>query len=310
MIAKITQVLDLFPPTRFIIDLLYYLKRKITVSEVTEEILTNIEWIEEMNIPVSWFTKEKPLWISGVARLKNGDDFLEKVIESHLPFLDELILVDNMSTDKTKEICLSLKKKYPQKIKFFEYKYDVFPPWTEEKIETNSLHSLAYYYNWCFSKTKYSHVMKVDDDNLLIPERFKKIREKSLKSEHYNIYWWYNIIKDRKWQLWIPSKYKYSWRYWDHGIYKPSEKTYYTQWENFEIFANSLFYIRHWFTFFHLKFLKKWQGFTNLSESNYTKEYKNKINTLIAIDLVKRSGQSAKNYLYNTLWNEFSKKNN
>jgi len=50
------------------------------------------------------------------------------VIESYLSFVDEIILVDNLSTDKTKEICLKLQKKYPDKIKFYTYPYEVVPP--------------------------------------------------------------------------------------------------------------------------------------------------------------------------------------
>ena len=98
-------------------------------------------------------------------------------MESYLPFLDELILVDNMSTDNTKQICDKLQKKYPNKVKVFQYLYEVTPPsFSNTKIPTNSVHSLAYYYNWCFSKTSYSHVMKVDDDIILIGDKMEKIR--------------------------------------------------------------------------------------------------------------------------------------
>jgi hypothetical protein len=56
-----------------------------------------------MNIDYSWFTEKKKSGISWVARLRNSDDFLLEVIESHIPFLNEIILVDNVSSDSTKK---------------------------------------------------------------------------------------------------------------------------------------------------------------------------------------------------------------
>ena len=144
-------VMTLFKKNRIIIyifNLFMYLKRKITVKKIDESLLTNIEWIAEYNIPIKWFYEDKPKWISWVARLKNAEHFLEVCIESHLPFLDELILVDNESTDSTRKICKVLQKKYPDKVRFYEYKHYVHP-YSENSgdIPSNSIHSMAYYYN-------------------------------------------------------------------------------------------------------------------------------------------------------------------
>lgn len=256
---KIYKILDLFYPTRYLMDIIAYLKRKKTIQEITEKELTNIEWIQEMNIPLAWFTEKKPLWISWVARLKNWDDFLEKVIESHISFLDEIILVDNMSTDKTKEICLKLQKKYPDKIKFFEYKYPVNAPWNHEKVEKYSIHSFAYFSNWCQTKSKYKYVMKIDDDNLFLPEKWKKIRKYIFdkKPNKYVVYWWYNLMKDDNWKIWISKENPYIGRYWDHGIYPVSRYSYYIPFKDVELFITNFPYKRIWFTFLHCKYLKK-----------------------------------------------------
>ncbi len=260
-------------------DFLSYIKRKTNIKIIDKSLITNIEWITEYNIPIERFYKGKPIGISWVARLKNADYFLKKCLESHIPFIDELILVDNKSTDKTKDICKELKNKYPNKVKFYEYPYIVNPPSDEnDQIPTNSIHSLAYYYNWCFSKTKYSHVMKVDDDNFLIKEKWWEIRKQSLSSKkYYNIYWGINLIKDADWKIWTPKWYEFSWKYWDHGIYPVSPYTYYIQWKECEVFLNNLKYKRFSFSFFHLKFLKPGFGFHNLKNDNYAKCYKENI---------------------------------
>ena len=60
-----------------------------------------------------------------MARLKDGDDFLRQALESHLPYLDELILVDNGSNDDTWKICQEFAKKYPYKVKIFQYPFSI-----------------------------------------------------------------------------------------------------------------------------------------------------------------------------------------
>lgn len=274
MVKYIIWIMNKCNITSKMMEYLYYLKRKIFIKKINNSLLNNIEWIEEFNIPLEWFYMKKPKWISWVARLKNADYFLEFCMESHLPYLDELILVDNWSCDRTKEICINLKNKHPDKIKFYEYPYSVFPPSCKNwDIPSNSVHSLAYYYNWCFSKTKYSHVMKVDDDNFLLSEKWNSIRKAALDSSKYCTYRWINLAKDQKWRYWIFKWCEYSWKFWDHGIYPVSPYTYFVQWEECEIFVNNLNIRRFWFSFFHLKFLKPSFWFHNINDENIKKKY-------------------------------------
>lgn len=285
---KIYYKLDLFWPTRWLMDCLSYVYRYFKIKPVNKELLENIEWIKEMNIPLEWFYEKKPLWISWVARLRNADDFLEKVIETHLPFLDEIILIDNLSTDKTKEICLKLKKKYPNKIKFFEYKYDVKPPGVSDNIKWNSIYSLAYYYNWCFSKSRYKYVMKVDDDNYFDTKKGLEIRKYILekKPKKYITYYWFNLIKkDNK--IGICDKNIYSGKYTDHWIYPVSNKTYYIQNWEVETFIFNLPYKRKGFAFFHLKFLKKKYWLINYKDTKTGKKQLNVIKKCRVIEIFK-----------------------
>lgn len=259
--------------SRWCMDIVAGTVRKIRAKPVLRELLKNIEDIEEMHIPYKWFTENKPLGISGVARLKNAEDFLELVIESHLPFLNEIILVDNMSTDNTKTICKKLQKKYPEKIKFYEYNYPVFPIWSNNGVQSQSIHSLAYYYNWCFAKSKYKYVMKLDDDNLLLPEKWNAIRNCILKHKpnKFCAYWWFNILKKDD-MIWICEWDKYSWKYWDHWIYPVSKYTFYTQNDLCEQLNHNLFFKRFDFSFLHLKYLKRMFGLHNCVWTSVAKE--------------------------------------
>ena len=254
-----------------ILDFALFLKRKITTKKIDETLLTNIEWITEYNIPINWFYWKKKNGISWVARLKNAEHFLEKCMESYVQYLDELILVDNMSTDRTQEICKKLQKKYPDKIKYYQYPHQVCPPGKENaNVPSNSIHSLAYYYNRSFSKTKYSHVVKVDDDNLMITEKWKVIcsESKNKFKNRYNIYWWLNITTDDNWNFCIMKWEEYSGLFWDHWVYPVSPYTYYVQRERRESLNHNLYVRRCWFSFLHLKFLKPNYWLHNLLEHN------------------------------------------
>jgi glycosyltransferase involved in cell wall biosynthesis len=112
-----------------------------------------------------------------VARLKNSADFLEICVKAFLPYLDEVILVAEKSTDNTSEICEKLVREHPDKIKYFYYEYEVFFRNSEQPMPpTNSVHSFAYFTNYAFSKTSYQYVMRLDDDILPIPKFWKNLK--------------------------------------------------------------------------------------------------------------------------------------
>lgn len=272
---------------RYIKDILDWFKLKIFSKKLDINILKNIEWIKDMDIPYNWFIENKKVWISWVARLKNAEDFLKIVVESHINFLDEIILVDNKSIDNTKKICLELMNKYPNKIKFYEYNYDVKSLWNYNVL-ANSLESLAYYYNWAFSKSTYKYVMKLDDDNLLIPRKWKEIRKYVIdkKPNRYISYWWYNLLK--KWDnIWICKSDIYSWKNWDHWIYPISEYSYYTQSNIWlcEQLNHNLIFKRFNFSFYHLKYLKKGFWLNNCISTSIGEEKKKIVNNSEIINI-------------------------
>lgn len=243
---------------RIIFYYISFAKRNLLIKEIDNTLLINKEWVENMNIPIGWFTENKKVWISGVARLKNWWEFLNAVIKSHIPFLDEIVLIDNRSIDNTKEICMELVKQYPDKIKYFYYDYDVYWAGSRWNINWNSIHSLAYYYNRSFSKTSYKYVMKIDDDNLLLQDKRTTIKSYIIKQQpnRFMNFFGINLINKNQ-KIWIPSLDKYSWGHWDIWIYPVSKKTYYTQWKKFELLRHPFLFKDIWLSYIHLKYLKK-----------------------------------------------------
>lgn len=231
----------------------------------------NLEWLSEYNIDKNAFDFScRKSGISLFARLKNGEDFLEKAIESHLPYVDEIVLVDNNSTDKTAEICEKFAKKFPKKVKFFRYTPDVVGVGNEKWAETpeNSVHSLVHYYNWTLSKTTCQYVMKLDDDIIATSEISKNF-QKILASTPQTLYIvpLINIFSDGsdfltslglKTQILPPIAGIYC----DYGLFPVSSKTYFVKARKMEAFIFPFGVNFSRIPLFHLKWLKKtqWRG--------------------------------------------------
>lgn len=223
-------------------------------------------------------------WISWVLRTKNWSDFLMDVVESFVWELDELIIINNKSSDNTKIICEKLIKKYWDKIKYYEYNYDIL---REENKKTNSIHSFAYYSNWSISKANYKTIFKVDDDNLFIQDIFKqhiqtvrKILKKS--SKIFCFYWWLNYYK-KEWKIWVVEDNPYSWRFGDIWFFNISPKTYFIQKWTSEVLMNNYFYYDLWFSYIHMKYFKK-NNWLSYSPKNNIVYYKNLLEQTNLID--------------------------
>ena len=232
--------------------------------------LKNIEWIKKYNIDKECFNpKKKKNWISAFARLYNSEEFLEKVVESHIPYFDEIILVNNKSTDNTEQICLKLQKKYPKIIKFYNYPFDINKIWSEKysKTKENSVHCLSYYYNWTLSKTSYKYVIKLDDDHICIDNKIINVIDNIKKNWLKNFLQipLINVYKINNTFSLSYSNLKSSlaWLFWDFWFFPINSKTYFIKqkWGESLIFPYS---IKLWkISFLHLKWLKKWMWLNN-----------------------------------------------
>jgi glycosyltransferase involved in cell wall biosynthesis len=117
--------------------------------------------------------------ISGFIRARNEEDWLALTIESHLLFLDEIIIVYNRCTDKTPEIANFYAKKCPDKIKAYHFAPEVFAQGTKkcQDLPPTSEHSLVNYYNYALCKTTRKIALKVDGDQIAIPSVYKQMVE-------------------------------------------------------------------------------------------------------------------------------------
>lgn len=103
--------------------------------------------------------------LSFLIRAKNEENSIKDCIMSIIDIADEIVFVDNLSTDTTLSIVQDLAKKYKH-IKIYEYKIKI-PRCGEEQakqVNLKSKNTIANYYNWCLDKVTKYNVVKWDAD--------------------------------------------------------------------------------------------------------------------------------------------------
>jgi hypothetical protein len=122
--------------------------------------------------------------ITAMVRVKNEAQFLAPSILSIAGLVDEVIIVDNQSTDATPEIIAGLSRTLGPKLKTFSYDHAVTRVGSEFnellRADPGSPRLLSNYYNWCLARCSLPFVMKWDGDMIALKEfsgalgRFKK----------------------------------------------------------------------------------------------------------------------------------------
>lgn len=115
--------------------------------------------------------------VSFIIRAKNEEENIKNCIMSIIDIADEIIFVDNLSTDNTLDIVQSLRNQYPNIIKIYQYKIKI-PKCGEEQENNVKIHShntIAKYYNWCLNKSKRYNIIKWDADCIANKENLQEL---------------------------------------------------------------------------------------------------------------------------------------
>ena len=217
------------------------------------------------------YQKKRKFGISGMLRVCNGERFLEKVINSHLPYLDEIVATYHQCTDSTEEILMKYHKLYPDKFHVYCYNPYVATRGSKEhqKIPGNSIHSNVNYYNYNLSKTSYQMVTKVDDYHITIDRVFQEVTEKIRRFKKLDTVWLFsgiNLFKNRENKLGILSTNPFCGNG-DHFFLPVNKDTYFQKNKNSETidYQKIAPYIRYsGILFYHLRYIYK-------NQNDYTK---------------------------------------
>jgi glycosyltransferase involved in cell wall biosynthesis len=144
------------------------IKKRLALFHMKNKVFSNIEELSDYNFTLS--KKNKPRGISAMLRVKNEENYIVGCLESIVELFDEIAVIDNASSDSTACLVNNFKNNHPlgHRVTFHSYPFSVARCGAEnEATNENSLKSLAYFYNWCVSRCRYSMICKWDADMLL-----------------------------------------------------------------------------------------------------------------------------------------------
>lgn len=111
------------------------------------------------------WAEPKPFGFSGCFRLRNETQFMRQAVFSHLPWLDEAVLVVQPSYDGTVDLAYRMAAE-DSRVKVFEYPFEC--DWIDTPAfyakDPHAPSHLVHMSNWAFTKCRYSWIVKVEGD--------------------------------------------------------------------------------------------------------------------------------------------------
>jgi glycosyltransferase involved in cell wall biosynthesis len=123
-----------------------------------------------------------PRRISAMVRVKNEAEYLGVALDSIVEHVDQIVLIDNLSTDATPTIIREFARQHPGMVTVREYPHAIARPGAESKAlardpaARNSPALLANYYTWCLQWCDAPYVLKWDGDMVATRETHEAIR--------------------------------------------------------------------------------------------------------------------------------------
>jgi hypothetical protein len=140
-----------------------------------------------------------PRRISAMVRVRDEEEFLHAAVTSIAERVDEIVLVDNLSADRTPEIIRHLAADHSDKLAAYVYPHPVARVGGEQAAAARGarragVHTLAEYYNWCLARCTQPFVLKWDGDMVALDaldawlERWRTSREPVLAFRGVNVH--------------------------------------------------------------------------------------------------------------------------
>lgn len=112
----------------------------------------------------------RPARISAMMRVRNEEAFLAAAVDSIAPLVDEILIIDNASTDGTAAIAAGLARRHGPRVRILAYPHAVARVGSENQNLAESPSGpgspalLANYYNWCLRRCRHRFILKWDAD--------------------------------------------------------------------------------------------------------------------------------------------------
>ena len=118
--------------------------------------------------------------VSAMLRARNESTKIVTCLASILRMFDEIVFIDNASSDDTCNRVIQFKNEHDHKdiIRITEYPHRIARCGDEHwGTPEDSVHSLVYYYNWCLAQCRSAYVFKWDADMALMAHATGQMRQ-------------------------------------------------------------------------------------------------------------------------------------
>lgn len=139
-----------------------------------------------------------------MVRARNEEEFLYPSVKSIVDHVEEVVIVDNGSTDATPQVIDRLCAEHPDKIAKHHYPHTVRRVGREnwelaEAPETRSSPRLsANFYNWCLERCSGTHVVKWDADMIAAPLFHRELARWRASTQEVMVFFGANVHPDRR----------------------------------------------------------------------------------------------------------------
>jgi glycosyltransferase involved in cell wall biosynthesis len=206
--------------------------------------------------------------IGAFMRVKNGADFIEATIRSHMPHVDEIVVVHNQCTDATPAILARLGTEFGNRLRVFHYRPKVFAPGSDGHAgePANSPASFVNQSNFALARTSFRVAVKIDDDHLAMDARLARLTAR-IRADAYRLdrslcFSGINLARDEAGKVGVLAAEPFVGSG-DHFFFEVTPHTYFIHHPRFEDFRHTKPRVFTDFTYWHLKFLKPDFGFGN-----------------------------------------------
>lgn len=150
------------------------------VGNARASTLTNREGLQDFNVNWAWADGELDQGFTAVLRVRNEALMLPYSLPGLFAAARRVVLVDNGSTDGTPAVArqVAAEQDAADRLEVLHYPHQVAPCGAQHlATPADSVHSLAYFYNWSFSHVRTTYALKWDGDMVLSDEAIRIIRD-------------------------------------------------------------------------------------------------------------------------------------
>jgi hypothetical protein len=174
------------------------------LSRWNSPVLSNLEGYSDYKVRWGWADGAQKPGFTAVVRVKNEARSLPWVLPPLFRAVHDVVVIDNGSTDGTPDIASNVADELGagERLELLEYPFDVARCGDEHLgVAPESVHSLAYFYNWSFSHVRTSYALKWDGDMVLTDVAVQALRDLAWQLEGARV-----VVKMPRFPLYVADE--------------------------------------------------------------------------------------------------------